>query len=275
MTRPLLLFTLMIRVAGIAAAQADEGWKLVWSDEFDKDGRPDSSKWTYETGFVRNNELQWYQPDNARCEKGILTIEARRERLKNPNYAAGSSNWKRNREYAEYTSTCMITKGIQSWKYGRFDLRARIDTRAGIWPAFWTLGAEGRWPANGEVDIMEFYKGTLLANLIWAGPRGTQSFTKRKAFTSFADPDWSNKFHLWRMDWDENRMHITVDGQTLNDSDLNKTLNPDGTNPYRHAHYILLNLAIGGDAGGDPSGTTFPSRLEVDFVRVYQREGKR
>jgi beta-glucanase (GH16 family) len=275
MTRPLLLFTLMIRVAGIAAAQADEGWKLVWSDEFDKDGRPDSSKWTYETGFVRNNELQWYQPDNARCEKGILTIEARRERLKNPNYAAGSSNWKRNREYAEYTSTCMITKGIQSWKYGRFDLRARIDTRAGIWPAFWTLGAEGRWPANGEVDIMEFYKGTLLANLIWAGPRGTQSFTKRKALTSFADPDWSNRFHLWRMDWDENRMHITVDGQTLNDSGLNKTLNPDGTNPYRHAHYILLNLAIGGDAGGDPSGTTFPSRLEVDFVRVYQREGKR
>jgi len=161
---------------------------------------------------------------------------------------------------------------LHKWKYGRFEMRGRIDTRAGIWPAFWTLGAEGRWPANGEVDIMEYYRGMLLANLIWAGERRTRDITVRKPITSFEDPEWSSKFHVWRMDWDENRILITVDGLVLNDSDLNKTLNPDGTNPYRHAHYMILNLAIGGTAGGDPSDTKFPARFEVDYVRVYQKE---
>jgi beta-glucanase (GH16 family) len=257
--------------AAAAAAQSTEGWKLVWADEFNTVGRPDPANWTYESGFVRNQELQWYQPDNAWCEKGLLIVEGRRERKKNPNFQAGSSNCKTNREYAEYTASSLTTLGIRSWRYGRFEMRARIDTRPGIWPAFWTLGVDGRWPANGEVDIMEYYKGTLLANLIWAGPRGTTSFTRRKPIASFDDPQWSDKFHLWRMDWDENRMLITVDGLTLNDSDLNKTLNPDGSNPYRQAHRILLNLAIGGGAGGDPSGTQFPSRFEVDYVRIYQK----
>ena len=251
--------------------QAAGGWKLVWSDEFDRDGRPDAAKWTYETWFVRNQELQWYQPDNSRVADGLLVIEGRRERVKNPKYQPGSLDWRVNREYAGYTSASLTTRGMHTWKYGRFEMRGRIDTRAGIWPAFWTLGAAGRWPANGEVDIMEYYKGTLLANLIWAGPQGTQSFTRVKPLSSF-EPGWSSKFHVWRMDWEEKRILITVDGLVLNDSDLDKTLNPDGSNPYRHAHYIIVNLAIGGQAGGDPSGTGFPSRLEVDYVRIYQKE---
>lgn len=268
----LYVVTVGITFAGSVFPQPAERWKLVFSDEFDKDGRPDPAKWTYETGFVRNQELQWYQPENAWCERGLLIIEGRRERLKNPNYVPGSKDWRTNREYAEYTSASVTTKGLHNWKYGRFEMRGRIDTRPGIWPAFWTLGAEGRWPANGEVDIMEYYRGTLLANLIWAGGQRTRSNTVRKPLASFEDPEWSSKFHVWRMDWDENRILITVDGLTLNDSDLNKTLNPDGTNPYRHAHYMILNLAIGGTAGGDPSDTKFPSRFEVDYVRVYQKE---
>jgi beta-glucanase (GH16 family) len=261
-------------LASAAAAQSSEGWKLVWSDEFDKDGPPDPAKWSYETGFVRTNELQWYQPENAWCEKGMLIIEGRREQKKNPNFEAGNANWKNSREFAEYTSASINTRGKASWKYGRFEMRARIDTRAGLWPAFWSLGIEGRWPNNGEVDIMEYYKNTLLANLIWAGqtPGRTASFTKRKPITSFADPDWSSKFHLWRMDWDENRIVITVDGEVLNDSDLNQAANPDGSNGYRQAQYILLNLAIGGNAGGDPSATKFPARFEVDYVRIYQKQ---
>lgn len=258
-----------------AAAQTEPGWKLVWSDEFDRDGRPDPAKWTYETGFVRNQELQWYQPENAHCENGLLVIEGRRERKKNPNFAEGSTGWQRSREYADYTSASVTTKGIASWKYGRFEMRGRIDTRAGLWPAFWSLGVERRWPGNGEIDIMEYYRDTLLANLIWAGPnvaRRTQSFTRRKPLASFADPEWSSKFHVWRMDWDENRVVITVDGETINDSDLNQAANPDGTNGFRQAQYIILNLAIGGTAGGDPSGTRFPARFEVDYVRIYQKQ---
>ena len=261
----------IVLMAAAAMPQPANEWKLVWSDEFDRDGRPDPEKWTWENGFVRNQELQWYQPANAWVEKGNLIIEGRRERLKNPNYQRGSSDWKTSREHAEYTSSSLTTRGLHSWKYGRFEMRGRIDTRAGIWPAFWSLGAAGRWPANGEVDIMEYYKGTLLANLIWAAPRGTQSFTVRKPITEFP-PDWSSKFHVWRMDWDENRIVISVDGLVLNDADLSKTLNPDGFNPYRHAHYIILNLAIGGQAGGDPASTEFPSRFEVDYVRIFEKK---
>jgi beta-glucanase (GH16 family) len=257
----------------VAAAQTEE-WKLVWADEFDRDGRPDPSKWTYETGFVRNQELQWYQPANAWCEKGLLIIEGRRERKKNPAFAADSANWKDKREYADYTSASLTTKGIASWRYGRFEMRGRIDIRAGLWPAFWSLGVEGRWPNNGEIDIMEYYRGTLLANLIWAGrglPDRTASFSRRRPVASFADAEWSSKFHVWRMDWDENRIAISVDGEVLNDSDLNQAANPDGGNGFRQAQSIILNLAIGGTAGGDPSTTGFPARFEVDYVRIYQK----
>jgi beta-glucanase (GH16 family) len=257
-----------------AAAQTPD-WKLVWSDEFDRDGRPDPAKWTYETGFVRNRELQWYQPENAWCEKGLLIIEGRRARKKNPDFVKDSANWKAQREYAEYTSASLTTKGIASWRYGRFEMRGRIDTRAGLWPAFWSVGVEGRWPNNGEIDIMEYYRGTLLANLIWAGPSAlerTASFTRRKPIASFADPDWASKFHVWRMDWDENRIVIAVDGEVLNDSDLNRAANPDRTNGFRQAQSIILNLAIGGTAGGDASATGFPARVEVDYVRIYQRQ---
>jgi beta-glucanase (GH16 family) len=255
-----------------AIAQKSEAWKLVWNDEFDRDGRPDPAKWTYETGFVRNQELQWYQPENAWCENGLLIIEGRRERKKNPDFQPGSANWKTNREYAEYTSASLTTKGIASWRYGRFEMRARIDTRAGLWPAFWTLGVEGPWPSDGEIDIMEYYRDTLLANLIWAGAGRTASFTKRKPLASFNDPGWSRKFHVWRMDWDENRIVMSVDGEVLNDSDLNQAANPDGKNGFRQAQRIILNLAIGGTAGGDPAGTEFPARFEVDYVRVYEKQ---
>jgi beta-glucanase (GH16 family) len=259
-------------ILGQAAIAQEAKWKLVWSDEFERDGRPDPAKWTYETGFVRNRELQWYQEENARCAGGLLIIEGRRERKRNPHYQAGSSNWTTDREFAEYTSASLTTKGLASWQYGRFEMRARLDTRAGLWPAFWTLGVDRPWPASGEIDVMEYYKSTLLANLIWAGAGGTASFTRRKPVATFSDPDWPAKFHLWRMDWDENRILITVDGETLNDSDLNQAANPDGFNGFRQPHYILVNLAIGGTAGGDPSATDFPARLEVDYIRVYQRE---
>lgn len=263
---------LALLLASVAAAQpaGAPARKLVWSDEFDKPGPPDPARWTYETGFVRNRELQWYQAANAWCENGLLIVEARRQRQANPNYQAGSADWKRGRQFAEYTSASLTTKGVASWRYGRFEMRARIDTRAGLWPAFWTVGVDRPWPANGEIDIMEYYRGTLLANLIWAGTPRTASFTRRKPVAAFDDPEWSSKFHVWRMDWDENRIVITVDGEVLNESDLNQAANPDGTNGFRQAHAIILNLAIGGNAGGDPSETKFPARFEIDYVRVYQ-----
>lgn len=102
-------------------------WKLAWSDEFDKDGAPDSSNWVYEKGFVRNSELQWYRPDNATVSGGLLTIAAQKQQVLNPNYNAGSTDWKQNRQYAQYTSTSMTTMGKRSFLYGRFEMCGQID----------------------------------------------------------------------------------------------------------------------------------------------------
>jgi beta-glucanase (GH16 family) len=253
-------------------------YKLVWADEFDKAGAPDPNHWTYERGFVRNEELQWYQPENASCKDGLLVIEARRERLANPSYDPNSSSWRRSRQRAEYTSACLTTKGLHSWTYGRFEMCGRIDTRQGMWPAFWTLGSARPWPGCGEIDIMEYYRGMLLANACWAGPRrgATVWDDLRKPIVELADPNWSAKFHIWRMDWDKDQIQLYVDDQLLNTVDLTKTINgtPDKANPFHEPHYVLLNLAIGGANGGDPSGTEFPARFEIDYVRVYQKQSQ-
>jgi len=250
-------------------------WKLVWSDEFDTNGRPDARNWTYETGFVRNDELQWYQPENAWCKDGLLIIEGRRERKRNPIYEPNSQDWKRSREYAGYTSASLTTNGLRRWQYGRFEMRGRIDARPGLWPAFWTLGVTGEWPSSGEIDIMEYYQGTLLANAAWGSEKRwvARWDSVRKSIREFNDPDWPQKFHVWRMDWDERAIKLSVDDLLLNTVDLNETVNKDreGKNPFRQPHYIILNLAIGGASGGDPSKTEFPARFEVDYVRVYQR----
>jgi beta-glucanase (GH16 family) len=172
-------------------SNSSTGYKLVWSDEFNKNGRPDPNNWTYERGFVRNEELQWYQPDNARCENGMLIIEGRRERKENPRYRPDNRDFRLSREYVEYTSSSLTTRRLQSWQYGRFEMRGRIDTRPGLWPAFWTLGIEGPWPSNGEIDIMEYYRGLLLANAAWAAERRwtAQWDDSRKPITEFNDPN--------------------------------------------------------------------------------------
>lgn len=182
-------------------AKDNDGYKLVWADEFDQDGRPNPAHWTYEQGFVRNHERQWYQPENAWCEKGLLKIEGRRERKLNPGYKPGSANWKESRAFADYTSASLTTKGRHSWQYGHFEMRGKIDAGAGLWPAFWTIGTARPWPGSGEIDIMEYYRG-LLANLIWGGGENGRATSRsfKKPIAEFNDPQWSAKFHVWCMD---------------------------------------------------------------------------
>ena len=250
------------------------GYALVWADEFNRDGPPDPANWTYERGFVRNQELQWYATENAQAAGGLLLIEARRERVPNPEFDAAATDWRRRRQAADYTSASLMTRGLHSWQYGRFEMRARIDTRPGLWPAFWTLGVTGAWPHNGEIDIMEYYRGTLLANAAWGGAERFRAIwdDSRTPMASFGKA-WPDAFHVWRMDWDERAIALSVDGQVLNEIDLSKTINEDDTraNPFHQPHYLLVNLAVGGTQGGDPSSTEFPARFEIDYVRVYQR----
>lgn len=259
-------------LSGDAGIAIPPGYKLVWADEFDVDGAPNPKNWNYEKGFARNEELQWYQPDNATVKDGLLVIEGRKERVTNPNYKAGSSDWKTSRQYAEYTSTSMTTSSLQTWQYGRFEMRARIPTSAGMWPAWWTLGVSGEWPSSGEIDIMEYYKGNVLANVACGtATRWQAKWDGSSKSVASLGAGWANNFHVWRMDWDDQKIDLYMDDVLMNTASLSSMLNADGTSPFKQKHYMLVNLAIGGSNGGEPTGTTFPQRYEVDWIRVFQK----
>lgn len=250
---------------------APAGYKLVWHDEFDVDGAPDPAVYSFEKGFVRNEEAQWYQAENATVEGGLLVIEARKQTVQNPNYT-GSGDWKTSRKTAEYTSSSLSTSGRQSFQYGHFEMRARIPTEAGMWPAWWTLGVSGEWPSNGEIDIMEFYQSKLLANVACGTSTRWQAKwdSASKALSSLG-ANWAAQFHVWTMDWDDQNIVLSVDGTQLNTSALSSMLNSDGTSPFKQKAFMIVNLAVGGQNGGDPAKTSFPKRYEIDYLRVFQK----
>lgn len=258
------------------ARYANDGYQLVWAEEFNQKGKPDTTVWGYEKGFVRNEEAQWYGEDNAWCEDGLLIIEGRKEEKPNPRYEAGSRDWKKSRPTIQYTSSSINTRGKHQWQYGRFVMRGRIDISTGLWPAWWTLGVSGQWPRNGEIDIMEYYKGKLLANIATgtATPYKAEWYSNTFSIDSMGGQQWASKFHEWRMDWDSSAISLFVDDQLLNRTELDKLVNKDGSgiNPFKQPHYMLLNLAMGGMNGGPLNGTRFPNRFEVDYVRVYQKK---
>ena len=248
--------------------------ELVWSDEFDGSGPLDPTKWTFEEGFQRNEELQWYQAENAFREDGVLVIEGRRESRPNPTHEPGSNDWRTRRPTIEYTSASVITAGLFDWQYGRLEVRAKVTNATGTWPAIWTLGVDCEWPSSGEVDVMENYDQKILANFAWGTDRrwNAQWDSTRRPVADFG-AGWTDDFHVWALDWTEDRMTITLDGEVLNTVDLNTTINGSaacqGQNPFRQRHYLLLNLALGG-AGGPVDNLVFPTRYLVDYVRVYQ-----
>ena len=278
-----LLLTLALATMTVLLRAGDE-WKLVWSDEFNSAGkaRPDTAIWNFEQGFVRNHEEQWYQPDNAWVEDGLLVIEARREHKANPVYHPGSHYWGAQREWIDYTSSCLTTFGKYQFLYGRIEVSARIPTASGAWPAIWTLGSGMEWPSCGEIDMMEYYpiNGVphILANVAWGDDQHFHAVwnSRKVPFSHFTqrDPEWAQRFHTWRMDWDETAIRLYLDDELLNEVPLSQTVNGtvgNRTNPFNRPQYILLNLALGGDNGGPIDDSAFPMRYEIDYVRVYAR----
>jgi beta-glucanase (GH16 family) len=256
-------------------ASGHPGWKLVWRDEFNEATCPSRAKWSFEHGFVRNGELQWYLPNNAYCHRGVLILEARSEQRPNPGYRPGSTNWRTSRRVASYTSASIASK--YSFTYGHAEALIRIDPRLGSWPAFWTLGTPFRsdnsaWPAAGEVDIMEYYQHTVLANVCipkasWCGWSST-----RQPLASLGGQSWADRFHLWAMDWNARRIDLFLDGELVRRFAVADAAVGGRRNPYTgRPAFLLLSQAIGGARGGHPTHTEFPVRLEADYVRVYQR----
>lgn len=256
---------------------------LVWADEFNTDGKPGAKTWNYEEGFVRNHEDQWYQSDNAYQKDGLLIIECRKEQQPrhNPWYDATSNHWSKSRKEIKYTSACLTTRGKFDFLYGRLEVRARIPVAYGAWPAIWTLGNKMEWPSCGEIDLMEFYrtdgKPYILANYAWGNERhyNAEWNSKKIPYEHFLekDPFWATRFHTWRMDWDKDTIRIYLDDELLNEVAQSTTINGSigkHISPFTQPHYILLNLALGGDNGGNIDDTAFPMRYEIDYVRVYK-----
>ena len=249
-------------MATTAARGADETkWRLVWADEFDRPGLPDIKKWDYEEGMRRNKELQFYtkaRTENARVADGCLVIEGRRE------------NW----DKAEYTSASLITKGKAQWTYGRFEIRAKLPTARGTWPALWLLGVnidKVSWPKCGEIDIME-HVGHLPNTIHGTVHTDAYNHVKQtqKGGTLKLDPKaGAGEFHIYAIDWLPDRIDFRVDNQTY--FTFRKESDDPAVWPFAAPHYLLLNLAIGGTWGGAQGvdDAAFPQRLVIDYVRVY------
>lgn len=266
------------------------GKTLVWNDEFNGTGKPDGNKWSFENGFQRNHEDQWYQADNAYLDgKGACLIEGRKERVNNPNYQSGSSDWKQNRQYAEYTSASMQSKYI--YKYGTVLVRAKIPTASGSWPAIWQVGNTWEWPLGGEIDILESYPSggvpAIHANYCWGSDKRWSGNWQSKVVPMdnyiSKDKDWASKYHIWRLDWTSDSLKIYIDDELINEISTSKTVNGNGggapsgggMNPFSNTvadfgDLIWLNLALGGDNGGSIDNSAFPMKYCIDYVRVYQ-----
>ncbi len=248
-------------------------YQLIWSDEFNTEGAPDSTKWRFEMGFIRNQEDQWYQKENAICQNGNLVITGKKERKANPNYVAGNTDWKKSRAFINYTSASVVMKKEHAFQYGKMEVRAKIVAQTGLWPAIWTLGTSGEWPSNGEVDVLEYYDDKILANYAFSSAKRYQAIwdSYKKPMSAF-EANWADSYHIWTLEWTENKMDILLDGVSMNTIDLTTSINEsDGKNPFRQAHYLLLNLALGGQNGGSLTNTTFPSQYLVDYVRIYSK----
>jgi len=261
---------ILLTLLAAAALAQPPGYRLVWADEFDKPGLPDPARWNYEYGMIRNNEAQFYtyaRPENARVENGVLVIEARRE------------NWSEAGKTARYTSASVTTECRQYWRYGRIEVRAKLPTGRGTWPAIWMLGQNfsnkvGKvdWPRCGEIDIMEnvgFDPDTIHANIHTEAYNHVKGTNKGNRIT-VKDP-WRD-FHVYALDWSPQRIVMSVDGQDY------FTFEDEGTGeavwPFDQPFYLILNLAIGGSWGGQQGvdDAIFPQRFEIDYVRVYQRD---
>jgi len=258
--RRLSIFPLLLFIVLNSAAQQNQ-WKLIWNDEFEQDGLPDPQKWTYDVGYIANNEKQYYtreRSENTRIEDGLLIIEAIRE------------PW----EGFEYTSGRLITRGLHEWTYGRFEIKAKVPLGVGTWPAIWMLGANIRevgWPKCGEIDIMEhvgFDPNIVHGNIHTRAYNHTRGTNKGNEIE--LEKPWDN-FHVYAVEWFEDRIDFYVDDVKYFTFEKEPDANDDVW-PFDKPHYLLLNLAIGGNWGGRQGidDSVFPHRFYIDYVRVYE-----
>jgi beta-glucanase (GH16 family) len=243
----------------------------VWSDEFDVAGLPDAAKWSYDTernsaGWY-NNELQYYsnaRAENSRVENGMLIVTARREDLS----TLGLGDWSGQR----YSSARLITRDKASWTYGFIEVRAKLPCGRGTWPAIWTLSTppQSSWPDDGEIDIMEHvgFDAGVVHGTVHTGAYNHTRGNHRSATTNV--PDACGEFHRYQLRWTNMRITVGVDDRNYFQYSNDGSGNAEW--PFDSPQYLILNIAVGGDWGGQMGvdDTIFPVQMEIDYVRVYQ-----
>ena len=244
-----------------------EGWVLVWRDEF-LDSEIRSDRWEFEVNAQGggNNESQYYtdRTENARIENGNLVIEARAENYTGPE---GTRN---------YTSARLRTLNKGDWEYGRIEASIKLPFGQGIWPAFWMLPTDwvyGGWAASGEIDIMELVghePNVVHGTLHYGGPWPENTYSGDSY--SIGEP-FANDFHHFAVEWENGEIRWYVDGvhfQTQTDWYSTAGAWPA---PFNQRFHVILNVAVGGNWPGYPDDSTiFPQRMEIDYVRVYERD---
>lgn len=247
-----------------ATARTDE-WKLVWQEEFNDHGIPDPEIWGYEYGqLIRNRESQFYtraRKENAWVDNGTLKLIARKEPFDGKN--------------DNYTSASITTKGTREFQYGRIEVSAKLPEGRGIWPAIWMLPAKdnyGGWPRCGEIDIMEFvgFDRNKIHINIHNGKYNNQKGGSRG--TSFETRHIHDRFHVYALEWTPLRLDIFIDDVVV--FTYRKEEDSIDAWPFDHPFYLILNVAVGGGWGGQQGidDTFFPQAMEVDYVRLYQKD---
>ena len=236
--------------------------RLVWADEFNKNGLPDRTKWGYDVGGSGwgNNELQFYtdrRKENASVSNGHLIIEARMEDYKGK----------------KYSSARLVSKRKGDWKFGRIEVKAKLPHGKGIWPAIWMLPTQwkyGGWPKSGEIDIMEFvgYMPDSVFGSVHTGLYNHSIGTQKTKGISLTD--LATAFHVYAIEWTADKIDFLIDNKKY--FEFKNERSGSGAWPFDQEFHIILNVAVGGNWGGKlgVDDSIFPQRMMIDYVRVYQ-----
>ena len=258
----------------VSVGNANE-WILAWSDEFNYEGQPDSDIWRYEEGFIRNGEVGYFTDrlKNVRVEDGLLVIEAHKETYKNEAYKAGSTDWREEREFADYTAGSITTRGKKTFKYGRFEVRAKMPYGQGSHVGIWFLGTnvnEIGWPGCGEVGIME-YVGREPNTIHYYTHYADLADPTKIDSTAVGKPLVMNpydNFHIYAIEWNEKEIKYFIDNTQV--ATFNLDIAGTGSdNPFRKEQVLYLTDSLGGWGWG-VDGSVLPQKFEIDYVRVYR-----
>ncbi|WP_435416519.1 glycoside hydrolase family 16 protein [Polaribacter aestuariivivens] len=235
------------------------GLKLVWSDEFDTDGAPDPGKWTYDIGTGSNgwgnNESQYYtdRTENVTISNGTLKIKAKKENFSGANY----------------TSARLKTQGLFDFTYGRVEIRAKLPSTGGTWPALWMLGSNINsvsWPACGEIDIMEHIGNDI--GKVQSATHTPSSFGNTQNKGAINSNTTTTQFHIYELRWTEEKLEFLFDGELF--YTYNPSVKNSNTWPFNKNQFLIMNVAIGGTLGGAIDTSFTEDVMEIDYVKVYK-----